>query len=325
MHHPLKARTIKKKRQGVRRDGPAAPQWPSFQGNSQFVGTSPSGRVTVFVDPALGAPALQNAQDLVNDADRVATANDTIFGTTGGPVSVIVFALGGATDGTGGADHMGCDYTTGAAIEVCASFGNSARVSALFEAELSECSMGGNLCGVSTGEALSRWCAAVVGNNALSDFSTAPQWAQDGMPDYVNQTDPSDQDGDSIGCGMAFLSWLMSQGYSLGNIAQGLVALGAGGTLAQLYANLTSNPANSAWTTFQAAVQALPNGITTDDPFGGGVQPAQLAHIAPWTAALAGKIFSAILTDVAAGTPANHIVASVRAAMATPPHAKAAD
>jgi hypothetical protein len=325
MHHPLKAKSIKKKARGVRRDGPAAPQWPSFQGNSQFVGTSPSGRVTVYVDATLGDPALQNAQDLVNDADRVVAANDTIFGTTGGPVSVIVFALGNATDGTGGADHMGCDYTSGAAIEVCASFGNSARVSALFEAELSECSMGGNLCGVSTGEALSRWCANVIGNNALSDFTTAPQWVQDGMPDYVNQTDPTDQDGDSIGCGMAFLSWLMSQGYSLGTIAQGLVALGAGGTLAQLYANLTSNPAANAWPNFQAAVQALPNGISTDDPFGGGAQPAQLAHIAPWTVSLAGKIFSAILTDVAAGKPANHIVASVRAAMATPPHAKAAD
>jgi hypothetical protein len=325
MHHPLKAKSIKKKPRGVRRDGPAAPQWPSFQGNSQFVGTSPSGRVTVYVDQTLGDPALQNAQDLVNDADRVATANDAIFGTTGGPVSVIVFALGNATDGTGGADHMGCDYTSGAAIEVCASFGNSARVSALFEAELSECSMGGNLCGVSTGEALSRWCANVIGNNALSDFTTAPQWVQDGMPDYVNQTDPSDQDGDSIGCGMAFLSWLMSQGSSLGNIAQGLVALGAGGTLAQLYANLTSNPAANAWPNFQAAVQALSNGISTDDPFGGGAQPAQLAHIAPWTVSLAGKIFSAILTDVAAGKPTNHIVASVRAAMATPPHAKAAD
>jgi hypothetical protein len=77
---------------------------------------------------------------------------------------------------SGVADHLGCDYTTGNAIEVCASFENSARVSALFEAELSECSMNGNLCSVSTGEALSRWCAEVVGNNALSDFATAPQW-----------------------------------------------------------------------------------------------------------------------------------------------------
>ena len=48
--------------------------------------------------------------------------------------------------------------------------------------------MGGNLCGVSTGEALSRWCAAVIGSNALADFATGPQWVQDGMPNYVDQT-----------------------------------------------------------------------------------------------------------------------------------------
>jgi hypothetical protein len=226
--------------------------------------------VTVYVDPTLGTPGLQNAQDLVNDADRIANANDAIFGTTGGSVSVIVFALGGATDGTGGADHGGCDYSTGAAIEVCASFGNSARVSALFEAELSECSMGGNLCGVSTGEALSRWCAAKTSNNALSDFATAPQWAQDGMPDYVNKTDPTDQNADSTGCGMAFLSWLTSQGYTLEKIAPAMVAQGASGTLAQLYTNLGAGAASNAWPAFQAAVNALPNGVTSDDPFGSG-------------------------------------------------------
>jgi hypothetical protein len=269
-HHRIQATAVGRKASTVRRAGPPAPQWPSFQGTSQFVGTSPSGRVTVYVDPTLGAPALQNAQDLVNDGDRVADANDAIFGTTGGSVSVMIFALGGATDGTGGADHGGCDYTTGNAIEVCASFGNSARVSALFEAELSECSMGGNLCGVSTGEALSRWCAAQISNNALSDFATAPTWAQDGMPDFVDKTDPTDQNADSTGCGMAFLSWLISQGYSLAKIAQAMVSLSATGTLAQLYANLTSSAASSAWSAFQAAIKALPNGVTSDDPFGSG-------------------------------------------------------
>jgi hypothetical protein len=322
MRHPIKASAIGKKPLAVSRDEPVAPDWPSFQGNSQFVGVSPSRRVTVFVDPTLGQPAFQNAQDLVNDADRVVAANDALFGTTGGPVSVIVFALGGATDGTGGADHMGCDYTSGAAIEVCASFGNSARVSALFEAELSECSMNGNLCGVSTGEALSRWCASVIGNNALSDFATAPQWAQDGMPDYVTQTDPSDQNADSTGCGMAFLSWLMSQGYGLDKIAQAMVALGDAGTLAQLYANQTSDAPSNALPAFQAAVQNLPNGVTSDDPFGGASQPAQLAHIAPWTVALAGKVFSAILADIAAAKPPHQIVASVRAALCAAPTAK---
>jgi len=272
MHRPRKTHSSAQK--AAAGTGPVAPQWPSYSGTSQFVGTSPSGRVTVYVDPSLGQPGLQNARELINDADRVASANDAIFGTTGGPVSVVVFALGGATDGTGGADHMGCDYTTGAAIEVCASFDNSARVSALFEAELSECSMGGNLCGESTGEALSRCCAAVIGKNALADFATAPQWATDGMPNFVDKTDPTDQNAGSTGCGMAFLSWLLSQGHRLYQIAPAMVGLGNGGTLAQLYANLTSDAAGNAWPNFRSAVQKLPNGVTSDDPFGASASPS---------------------------------------------------
>jgi hypothetical protein len=267
----------------------------------------------VYVDPTLGQPALQNAQDLVSDADRVVAANDAIFGTIGGPVSVIIFALDGMTDGTGGADHMGCDYTTGAAIEVCASFGNPDRVSALFEAEVSECSMGGNLCGFSTGEALSRWCAAVTSNNALSDFATAPAWVQNGMKDYVDQTDQTDQNADSTGCGMAFLSWLMNQGHALEKIAPAMVSLGDSGTLAQLYAKLTGDVAANAWRKFVAAVQTLPDGITSDDPFGGFSAAAPSAELTASTVALAGKIFSAILADLAAGRQAHQIVANVHA------------
>jgi hypothetical protein len=251
---------------GASKRATAAPAWPSYTGTSQFVGVSPSGRVTVFVDPSLGPQAAQNASDLLNDADRVVQANDAMFGTTGGPVNVIVFALDGQTDGTGGADHLGCDYQTGAAIEVCASFDQSNRVSGLFATILSECSMGGNLCGVSTGEALSRWCGSVISGNALSDFATAPIWAQDGMPNYVDQVDPTDRNADSTGCGMAFLSWLMSQGHSLNAIAPAMVQLGDAGTLAQLYTSLTSDSASNAWPNFQAAVEALPT-IASDDPF----------------------------------------------------------
>jgi hypothetical protein len=75
---------------------------------------------------------------------------------------------------------------------------------------------------------------------------------------------------------MAFLSWLMSQGHSLDKIAPPMVASGDSGTLAQLYAKLTSDTASNAWPKFKSAVQALPNGITSDNPFG-AVQPAQIA------------------------------------------------
>jgi hypothetical protein len=245
----------------------SAPQWPSFTGTSQYVGTSPVAMVAIYVDPSLGAPAMQNAQELLADADRVVSANNTIFGSSGEPVNVIIFALGGQTDGTGGADHNTCDYTNGGDIEVCASYGNGARVSALFEAELSECSMGGNLCGQNTGEALSRWCAAAVSHNALADFATAPTWAQKGMPDFVSKTDNTDQNATSTGCGMAFLSWIQSLGFPLNKIAPAMVKLGTGATLAQLYAALTSASQSDAWPKFLAAAKALPK-ITNDDPFG---------------------------------------------------------
>jgi hypothetical protein len=315
MNHRIKATRTSKTEVNISRDSLTPPAWPSYQGTSQLVGTSPSGRVTVYVDPSLGGPGLQNAQDLLNDADRIVNANDAIFGTTGGPVSVIVFALGNATDGTGGADHLGCDYVNGAAIEVDASFGNSMRVSGLFEAELSECSMNGNLCGESTGEALSRWCAAVISKNALADFATAPQWFQDGMPDYVNQTDNTDQNADSTGCGMAFISWLISQGHSLSQVAPAMVNLGDGGTFAQLYANLTSDDPANAWPNFQNAINTLPNGVTNDDPFNAMGQAVQMTHLSPRSAELAGRVLAALVSDLAAGRQPEQLAANVRAAL----------
>ncbi|MEU2336430.1 hypothetical protein ABZ770_22270 [Streptomyces sp. NPDC006654] len=235
---------------------------------SHFVGVSPGGWVTVYVDPGLGTQGIQNAADFLKDADRVVGINNQIFGTPTEPTNVIIFAMHGAVDGTGGADHLGCTFQSGENIEVCASFGNPARVSGLFEAELSECSMNGKLCGFSTGEALSRWCAAVVSNNALADFATAPDWADAGMPDFVTRTEETDRKPISVGCGMAFISWLISIGFKLPKIAQQMVALGDAGTLADLYGKLSGNAAENAWHEFKKAIDALPNGITSDDPFG---------------------------------------------------------
>jgi hypothetical protein len=245
-----------------------APTWPGFRGTSQFVGATSDGIVTVYVDPNLGPPGLQNAQDLLADAPRVVAANNAIFGTPGGAVNVVVYALGGATDGTGGADHAGCNYQNGNNIEVCASFGSSARVSALFEAELSECSMNGRLCGLSTGEALSRWCASSTSGNALADFATAPDWAQSGTPDFVDSVDPTDQNAVSTGCGMAFISWLLSKQYTLPQIAQQMVAAGDAGTFAALYGTLTGDDPANAWPNFLNDITALPGGVNSDNPFG---------------------------------------------------------
>jgi hypothetical protein len=263
------------------------PAWPTYTGAAQLVGTTSDGRITVYIDPTLGQQGLENAQDLVADADRVARACDAIFGRVGGPADVIISAISGMTDGTGGANHLGCDFVSGSVIEICASFGNSVRVSALLAAMLSECNMSGNLCGVSTGEALSRWCAAVVSNDALADFVTAPQWFSDGMPNWVDQTEPTDSEYDSVGCGMAFISWLLSQGQSLSAIAQAMVTSGSRGTLAQLYATLTSDDAANAWPSFQAAVREIAD-VTSDDPFNSRInatlvlEPSGIQPDNPW-------------------------------------------
>lgn len=252
---------------------PGGIQWPNFTGTAQLVGTSASG-VSVYVDPTLGSQGTDAASALLADADRIAGINNKLFGLATSPaVNVIVFALGGATDGTGGADHAACDFVTGNNIEVDISIGSPARVSALFEAELSECAMNNNLCGESTGESLSRWCAMVTGQgtNPLADFATAPQWVADGAADYVSKLVNSDQDPDSIGCGMAFISWVLSLGVSMPDIVQAMVAGGDAATLADMYAAVTKQPATTAWATFQAALAALPGGaagITSDDPWG---------------------------------------------------------
>ena len=69
---------------------------------------------------------------------------------------------------------------------------------------------------------------------------------------------------------------------SLPAIAQGLVALGSGGTFAQLYAKLTHMTAKTAWPTFIAAVRALSGGVTSDDPFAArAAAHAALAALAP--------------------------------------------
>src|SRR5262249_52813491 len=121
----------------------------------------------------------------------------------------------------------------------------------------------------------------------------------------------TDRNAISTGCGMAFLSWLINQGQGLDKIAPAMVALGDGGTLAQLYANLTGDAAANAFPNFLAAVQALPNGVTSDDPFGTPSAQAQLAQLSPGTLAMAAEILAVILADLNARKSAAQIVADV--------------
>ena len=275
MSHPLRPRSVvASPRMRAAATGPIP--WPTFTGIAKEFGVTPDGRVTVFTKEKAAKNTLQNAADLLAAAPGIVAANDILFGTKSLPVNVLVFNLGGSIHGMGGADHMACNFATGQNIEVDADWGNSAFVGALFEAELSECSMNylnktGRLCGLSTGEGLSRWCAMFTSNNAiLPQFLSAPVWAKAGFPNWVDRTEPTDQDYKSTGCTMAFLSWIQSFGHPLSSVAQTMVRLGDSGTLAMLYEVLSGvDVAANAWPKFIAAVKALPApGVVNDDPFG---------------------------------------------------------
>jgi hypothetical protein len=217
--------------------------------------------VNVWYDPGSPDGCKQNAVDLLADMPRLVAFNSKVFGHSGN-ADVIVWAIQGLTSGNGGGSHGGCTFKTGGAIEVCQATGLSPRVSALFLSEFSECCMGGHLCGFATGETLSRWVAMAGTNNALANFNTtAALWQENGCPNWVDTVNMSDKDFVAIGCGMAFLSWLMAkQGKTLPTLARAMVHNGDTGTLAQLYGP-------NAWHDFMADVKALPTPIVDDNPF----------------------------------------------------------
>jgi hypothetical protein len=227
-----------------------------------------SGNVTVYYDPSLGPPGLALAQQLLNAVAGPYIDMQSFFGVMGGAADVVIAPLSGNNDGSGGAYHYGCDFTSGGVLYLDATFANTTvnpldLEVGLYVAELSESFMGlqggGWGCGSSNGEGLSRFCAEVeTPAGTLSAFATGPAWAQAGFPDWVSQTETTDQDAVSTGCAIVYIYWLRSLGYSIPNIVQA-----AGATLSANYTTLTGK--TSAYQDLRAAVSALT--VNSDDPF----------------------------------------------------------
>ena len=227
-----------------------------------------SGNVTVYYDPSLGPPGFALAQQLLNAIAGPYIDMQSFFGVMGGAADVVIAPLSGNNDCSGGAYHYGCDFTSGGVLYLDATFANT-NVNpldlevGLFVAELSESLMGlqggGWGCGSSNGEGLSRFCAEVeTPAGTLSAFATGPAWAQAGYPDWVSQTETTDQDAVSTGCAIVYLYWLRSLGYSIANIVQA-----AGATLSANYTTLTGK--TTAYQDLRAAVSALT--VNSDNPF----------------------------------------------------------
>ena len=226
------------------------------------------GNVAVYYDPALGTPGSSLATDMLNVVTAPYDDMQNFFGISGAAVDVIIAPLSGNNDGSGGAYHYGCDFTTGGQMYLDATFASTAvdplnLEVALYVSELSECFMGpqrgGWDCGFSNGEGLSRFCAEQeTPAGTLSAFVTGPAWAQAGFPDWVTQTEQTDQDAVSTGCSIVYIYWMRSLGYTIPQIVQA-----AGPTLSANYQALTGQ--RSAYQDLLAAMSGL--SVTSDNPF----------------------------------------------------------
>jgi hypothetical protein len=231
------------------------------------------GHASVYYDPALGSAGKTLATQVFSRMARTIVACEVFFGMASLDFNVIIANLqgSGVHNGYGGAYHYGCDFTTGRTMYVDAAFGNPDRTIGLVVAELTECFMGyqnkGWNCGGSNGEALSRFLAELRSggaNGQLAPYTSAPAWDQAGRPNWIDQTENTDRNTVSTGCGVLYLWWMLSQGYTPAQITQA-----GGATLADNYAALVSpQPASQAWTYFSVALSNFPIGtINTDNPW----------------------------------------------------------
>lgn len=288
-----------------------------FDYNVSNVGKTQDGRVEVWYDPALGSGGLALAQVLLSQIQTVMEVNDNFFEVKGLAGNLLLVSLSGQSDGSGGAYHYGCAFDaaqTGASdwyIDY-ATFSNGMDLG-LAQAEVSESYMGlqgkGWDCGGSNGEGLSRvlaeqMCGGPMG--ALSDFQTFPSWQEADSPNWIDQTEPTDQNPVSTGCAVGYLYWMQSLGYTWGQIIQ---AGCPDGTLASNYKALTGK--EGGWDAFMLAVNQLKGEIVTDNPWPSAPKPAPGVTV---TAAVAKAVVPDLFARIQSGlNELRDIVASDRA------------
>jgi len=260
---PARARAFARVQCRRRRKPPAH----KFDFPTELVGMTAD--VRLYYDPQLGQRGMDLAQQVKLNVEQTYVNCRNYFAIAGQPVNVIIAPVNNQTDGTGGAYHWGYNFDTGGELYCDAAFGNPLMTNGLIVAELTESFMDaqnkGWDCGGSNGEALSRFLAEFESGGpagALAAFATGPMWDRAGRPNRIDATAPTDQDAISIGCGIVYLYWMMSKGYTAAQITQ---AGCPDGSLASNYTALTG--ATNPWKNFSAAVAALSGGVTSDDPW----------------------------------------------------------
>jgi len=180
------------------------------------------------------------------------------------PMNIII------APGIGGAYHYGCaavDLYCDGEASASPDIDHTRYLVIAEEVEVFEAAQNrGWDCGASNGEGLSRVLATELYPAELNGFFTAASWLDSNRPDWVSQTDPTDQGAASTGCAVLFLNYLR---YQL-NFTWPQIVQAAGSTLEQTYKALSGT--SGAFAPFKALLDShfpagRPSGLTTDNPF----------------------------------------------------------
>lgn len=169
--------------------------------------------------------------------------------------------------GSSGASHAGCSTTE----LFCDAFGgnNGDLENMLVVAEADEVFMAnqnaGWNCGYSNGEALSRVLATDIYPAQLDGFATAASWLGSARENFVDNTDTTDTNSVSTGCGTLFINYLRFQR----DIGLKPVVIAGGDTLEKGYEKLTGHSA--AFDPFSRLLgrffPGVQNNVANDNPF----------------------------------------------------------
>jgi len=247
--------------------GGQAPTLPGMHHASKITQAGNTTHFDVSYLTSLGKKGADLADAILENCERDYATLEQVFG--GLTPEGLPFLVQITSDNTG-ASHsscMGTDVSVGGKSGSNVDFIRSLLVAEADEVFMANFGHGWN-CGASNGEGLSRVLANDIYKGVEPpDFISSDVWLNlNPRPNFVDHTEPTDTDYNSIGCSVLFLNWLRFQ---LTHPWADIVATG-GANLAATYKNLTGK--TTAWHDFETFVVAhFPVGqqyhLGTDNPF----------------------------------------------------------
>jgi len=252
----------------------AAERGPQRGGAFDFAATlhGSTAHFVVYYETALGSAGAQVASEVLGKVEADYARLSGLFGgvTVPQPFNVVIAAIGGMRDGTGGAYHKACDDQTvyvNIKLEPRIDSDRSSFFVVTQVVDVLAAARGRHGdCGTSYGSALKRVLAAEFYPKEGTEFATAPHWLDSARADYVSVNEQTDLNPQATGCSVLFLNYLHSQL----NLSWERIVQAGGLTLAETYANLGLG--SDAFAKFTAFVDShfprgKPSGIKTDNPF----------------------------------------------------------